>query len=112
MPAHLPTEVVLVVVPHRIGEAADPRLTGPARALPWADRALCAETDPELWFSERTPAYTTVDGDKTSTAKAICRRCPVAEPCLAYAMADPHLEGIWGGLTDRERARARGRSTA
>lgn len=93
-----------MAVPHRIGEAADPGLSGPVRALPWADRALCAETDPEIWFPPHGGAsYLTIDGTREETAKAICRRCPVKQECRDYAMADPHLEGTWGGLTQRER---------
>ncbi|MDQ3915075.1 MAG: WhiB family transcriptional regulator [Actinomycetota bacterium] len=37
-------------------------------------------------------------------AKAICRTCPVAEPCLEFAMETNQKYGIWGGLTDKERA--------
>ena len=94
--------------PVRLSRPA-PHLTGPVRALPWADRALCAETDPELFFGDTPHTYTTVNGDRTMTAKAICRRCPVIVACREYAMADPHLEGIWGGMTDRERAALRAR---
>lgn len=98
-----------MAVPHRIGEAADPHLSGPVRALPWADRALCAETDPEIFFGDVAHTYVTVDGDREMTAKAICRRCPVMETCRSYAMDDPHLEGVWGGLTERERIAWRNR---
>lgn len=98
-----------MAVPHRIGEAADPHLTGPVRALPWADEALCAQTDPELFFGDLPHTYVTVDGDKTMTAKAICRRCPAKPDCRAYAMADTTLSGVWGGLTERERRDERGR---
>jgi WhiB family redox-sensing transcriptional regulator len=98
-----------MAVPHRIGDSADPRITGPVRALPWADQALCANTDPELFFGDIGTTYVTVDGDRTMTAKAVCRRCPVIEPCRDYAMADPHLEGTWGGMTERERSDERGR---
>ena len=98
-----------MAVPHRIGEAADPGLSGPVRALPWADRALCAETDPELFFGDVATTYVTIDGDRTMTAKAICRRCPVMQECRDYAMADWHLSGVWGGLTERERSDWRGR---
>ena len=99
-----------MAVLHRLpGEPRDPGFTPPLRALPWADRALCAQTDPELFFPITGSAggYVTVDGDRFSTAKAICGRCPVIEPCAAYAMADPTLEGVWGGMTDRERKRMR-----
>jgi WhiB family redox-sensing transcriptional regulator len=36
-------------------------------------------------------------------AKAICARCPVREPCLAYAVRIREPHGIWGGLSEAER---------
>ncbi len=43
-------------------------------------------------------------------AEAICNRCPVRKLCLAYALTDPRLRradnhGIWGGTTQKQRAR-------
>lgn len=39
-------------------------------------------------------------------ARAICRGCPVRVPCGSYADAtDP--EGVWAGLSQRERRRAK-----
>jgi len=35
------------------------------------------------------------------------RACEARNPCLAYAMDNPELEGIWGGLTEQERRQAR-----
>ena len=29
--------------------------------------------------------------------------CPVRDECLDYALADPSLQGVWGGRTDAER---------
>jgi hypothetical protein len=40
-------------------------------------------------------------------AQRTCRVCPVRVPCLEYAMARPELDGIWGGLTERQRTRRR-----
>ena len=37
-------------------------------------------------------------------AKAICQSCPVLAPCLEFAMDTNQKYGIWGGLTDKERA--------
>lgn len=42
-------------------------------------------------------------------AKAVCAECLVREEYLSFALADPHLEGIWGGTTARERGRLRRR---
>ena len=69
----------------------------------WRRLALCAQTDPELFFPEQ--------GDSASNleAKTICGRCVVRHECRAYALADTSLEGIWGGMSKRERQRQRGR---
>lgn len=40
-------------------------------------------------------------------ARRICASCPVRDQCLAEALDDPTLVGIWGGLTPRERGRLR-----
>ena len=70
-------------------------LRGPA----WKADALCREYPKVAWFgqSERS----------SKAAKAVCARCLVRSECLAYAMADPNLDGTWGGLTRRERAELR-----
>lgn len=64
----------------------------------WMKDGLCQQTDPEAFFPEK--------GGSTK-AKAICFRCPVQRECLAYAVADKSLVGIWGGTVERERARIR-----
>jgi WhiB family redox-sensing transcriptional regulator len=38
---------------------------------------------------------------------ALCEGCEVRVECLDFAMADPNLEGTWGGTTTRERRRLR-----
>lgn len=69
-------------------------------ALAWQDEALCAEVgDDDLWFPPK--------GGSTRTAKAICARCPVREPCLEYALANDDHFGIFGGTTERDRRRIR-----
>jgi WhiB family redox-sensing transcriptional regulator len=68
----------------------------------WVDEAACTSTDPDLFFP-------TQGGDTRSAqlAKAICAECPVLAQCLAYAVEDPSVVGIWGGTTllDRQRIR-------
>ena len=39
-------------------------------------------------------------------------RCPTAEECLAYALAEPLLQGIWAGTTTAERRVLRKRPAA
>jgi len=57
--------------------------------------ALCAQVDPALWFPAK--------GQGNTDAKAICHHCDIEATCLAIALADPEIEGIWGGTTARER---------
>jgi WhiB family redox-sensing transcriptional regulator len=56
-------------------------------------RAVCASTDPELFF----------ETGMTRTAKAICRNCPVTRECLNEALADEIAYGVWGGMSPPER---------
>jgi WhiB family redox-sensing transcriptional regulator len=63
----------------------------------WRADALCAQTDPEVFFPER--------GGSPAAAKAVCRVCPVRVSCLAFALAAGEVFGVWGGLTARERRR-------
>lgn len=83
-----------------------PAITGRPGPAGWRHRGSCrTHPDPDLWFSgENTPGQ--------RQAAAICRDCPVARPCLAYALAVPGLHGIWGGTTPRQRTRLRNRTSA
>jgi WhiB family redox-sensing transcriptional regulator len=36
-------------------------------------------------------------------AKAVCRRCPVVDTCLAWALESGQDAGVWGGLSEDER---------
>jgi WhiB family redox-sensing transcriptional regulator len=68
---------------------------------------LCASptVDKEDWFPGRGE-----DGiAATVRAKTVCARCPLREPCLAYALPYASLQGIWGGSTVNERAEMRKR---
>ena len=44
--------------------------------------------------------------------KQMCARCPVVDDCLAMALADDTLDGIWGGTSAPERDRLRARKSA
>lgn len=45
--------------------------------------------------------------DTPERAQALCDTCPVAGPCLEYALADPHVAGWWAGTSQRQRRRLR-----
>jgi WhiB family transcriptional regulator, redox-sensing transcriptional regulator len=63
----------------------------------WRDQARCRGVDPEIFHPN--------EDDDGLAAKAICAQCPVREACLEYALASREKEGVWGGLTARERRR-------
>lgn len=70
----------------------------PRRSPAWRRDALCREPHPGVtWFPER--------GEDARPAQAVCRRCLVIEECRAYAGDDVELQGIWGGLSQRQRQR-------
>lgn len=45
-------------------------------------------------------------------AKKICGDCPVRPHCLAHALNTPEPHGVWGGMTERERAGTKTPTTA
>ena len=66
--------------------------------LEWMSRALCAETDPELFNPDR--------GGSNRDALRVCNSCDVKQPCLEYALAT-NQHGIWGGTSEKQRQRLR-----
>lgn len=58
--------------------------------------ALCPQTDPEVFFPEA--------GGSPKAAKRVCAACEVRPECLALALSLGPVMGVWGGLTERERA--------
>lgn len=69
-------------------------------ATDWRHRAACRDEDPELFFpvSEVGPGARQV-----TQAKAVCARCPVRAECLDNALRNGLNDGIFGGMTERER---------
>ena len=59
----------------------------------WQTQALCAQSDPELWFPENHQA--------PGTALTVCNRCPVRAYCLELGWDEPY--GVWGGYTATSR---------
>lgn len=62
----------------------------------------CADKNPDLFFSYAPK--------QIEQAKTICNSCSKIDSCLAVAMADPSINGIWGGTTEDERRALRRRS--
>lgn len=61
----------------------------------WRSHALCAQTDPDLFYPEK--------GQPVGPARSVCMACPVRAACLGYALVH-ETQGVWGGLTAGERA--------
>lgn|GEM_PF-603555 len=61
----------------------------------WHSLAACRGMGPS--------SFVTARGQPVEPAKALCAACAVREPCLAYAVADSELVGVWAGTTGTER---------
>lgn len=68
----------------------------------WKLSGSCANSDhPDLWYS--------TNPKEKRQAKKICYRCPVIAQCLIASFENNEAFGIWGGLDEQERKRARKR---
>jgi WhiB family redox-sensing transcriptional regulator len=65
---------------------------------PWRKRALCRGKPVSIFFSD--------DRMDRARALALCRACPVAGPCAAYATRNGE-RGVWGGTDILQRQVAR-----
>jgi hypothetical protein len=80
------------------GRVEDPKrlaLGGLLAEPRWQQRAACRNVPTEAFFPLRSEC--------ADEAKVVCSGCPVREHCLAYALADQNLVGVWGGTSGRER---------
>lgn len=64
----------------------------------WRAQARCRGVDPLIFHPPS-------EDDEAEAAKAVCALCPVREACLEYAISAREKDGVWGGLTARERRR-------
>lgn len=73
------------------------------RSYSWQLRAACREMDTDLFFhpyGERDPSRTR----RVQAAKAVCAGCPVRVECAEHALTVGEAYGVWGGLSEDERA--------
>ncbi|CAA9343853.1 MAG: WhiB-like transcription regulator [uncultured Frankineae bacterium] len=68
--------------------------------MDWRHDAVCRNEDPELFFPIGTTGPAT---SQVQAAKVVCRRCPVVEPCLSWALETGQDAGVWGGTSEDER---------
>lgn len=76
----------------------------PQGQLEWREFAACRDIEPDLFFPSGTGSSLQMQTDQ---AKAVCHGCLVLDRCLGFALGTDQTEGIWGGLTAREREAAR-----
>lgn len=63
----------------------------------WWDEGACVGMNPEIWHPNMSVK------DEVQRARDICDTCPVRSECLDYAQTTRINQGIWGGLTPRQR---------
>ncbi|MDQ0964029.1 WhiB family redox-sensing transcriptional regulator [Streptomyces sp. B4I13] len=66
----------------------------------WRQHAACRREDPDLFFPIGTSGPALMQEEQ---AKTVCRRCPVQEACLEWAMETDQTLGVWGGRSETER---------
>lgn len=90
----------IALMPTRHNRAATYAPDTLAHGDTWRDRAACRSEDPELFFpiGENGPALLQIE-----EAKTVCRRCPVIDSCLTWALDTGQQHGVWGGTSESER---------
>lgn len=75
--------------------------------MDWRHRAACRDEEPELFFpiGNTGPALLQIE-----EARGVCRRCPVMDQCLQWALETRQEDGVWGGLSEDERRAMRRRA--
>jgi WhiB family redox-sensing transcriptional regulator len=69
----------------------------------WQYEGACRDLPAEMFFhpdGERGPRRR----NRENAAKAVCASCPVIAACRAQALALAEPYGIWGGLSEDDRA--------
>lgn len=69
--------------------------TGSVPAGQWRKQAACLGYQEQM-FPGAVP-------HEIENAKSICRRCPVINECLQWALATREPSGVWGGMSEKER---------
>jgi hypothetical protein len=68
----------------------------------WRAYRACTIENAELFFPVGDSALARAQAEQ---AKQVCRRCPVAEWCLQWALETRQDSGVWGGLSEDDRRR-------
>jgi WhiB family redox-sensing transcriptional regulator len=66
----------------------------------WRHLSSCRDEDGDLFFPIGSAGPALI---QTEQAKAVCRRCPVTDECLKFALDTGQDHGVFGGLSEGER---------
>lgn len=69
--------------------------------LTWREQAACKGVPQHIFFPEV--------GEQYKEARSYCVKCPVKKKCLSFAVVNDCTEGMFGGLTPRQRRSIRRR---
>lgn len=67
----------------------------------WMQEAACKGAPPEMFFGH--------SGEHVILAQRVCAKCPVRQECLQYALDNNEANGVWGGMSERQRRTIRRR---
>ena len=82
------------------------RLPGPLLDVwSWQVDGACRSADPEQFFHPEGERGG-VRRRRDDAAKAVCEKCPVIEQCRTHALTVREPYGVWGGMSEDERAAA------
>ena len=65
------------------------------RETDWRQLGRCAEIGGDVFFPEK--------GADAKAVKKVCQGCEVRAECLEFALSNGIREGIFGGLSERQR---------
>ena len=60
-------------------------------------------------LDNRTDDENPIGGWRYSNPIKLCQQCPVKNLCLEFALVNDERQGLWGGMTPRDRAKLRRR---
>lgn len=67
----------------------------------------CKGMPTNWWFPDHGISYQ--DTQILERARAVCNTCGVKEECLNFALEFPNLQGMWGGMSPKQRQNERRR---
>jgi WhiB family redox-sensing transcriptional regulator len=104
--------MICVMVDGTVPAHEPPRLLGWGKIQPWEADANCQDAPLEWFFGDTEddrPGARQRTRTQTALAKALCAGCPVISECREWSVVAAIPYGIFGGMTERERAAERQR---